>query len=93
MAANPSLDLEVLLKPMPGENPAGEEVRYTRYDEIKEARREDDNLPKGDWEEKGPVKTADWKKVMTIAIKALSTETKDLQIHLEIIFHHCLWPL
>ncbi len=80
MAANLILDLAVLLKPIPGENPAGEDVRYTRYDEIKEARREDDNLPKGDWEEKGPVKAADWNKVKTIAIKALSTETKDLQV-------------
>ncbi len=80
MAANPTLDLEALLTPIPGENPAGEDVRYTRYDAIKEARREDDNLPKGDWEEKGTVKNADWKKVMTIGIKSLSTETKDLQV-------------
>ncbi len=80
MAVNSVLALETLLTPIPGENPSGIEVRYTRYDEIKEARREDDNLPKGDWEEKGPAKVADWKKVMAIAIKALSTETKDLQI-------------
>ena len=80
MAANSVLDFDALLTPIPGENPSGVEVRYTRYDEIKEARRQDDNLPKGDWEEKGPVKTADWKKVMTIASKALSTETKDLQV-------------
>ena len=80
MAANSVLDFDTLLTPISGENPSGVEVRYTRYDEIKEARRQDDNLPKGDWEEKGPVKTADWKKVMTIATKALSTETKDLQV-------------
>jgi type VI secretion system protein ImpA len=80
MAANSVLDFDTLLTPIPGENPSGVEVRYTRYDEIKEARRQDDNLPKGDWEEKGPAKTADWKKVMTIASKALSTETKDLQL-------------
>ena len=80
MAANSVLDLDALLVPIPGENPSGEDVRYTRYDEIKEARRQDDNLPKGDWEEKGPVKTADWKKVVTIASTALSTETKDLQV-------------
>lgn len=80
MAANSVLDFDALLTPIPGDNPSGVEVRYTRYDEIKEARRQDDNLPKGDWEEKGPVKTADWKKVMTIATNALSTETKDLQV-------------
>lgn len=80
MAANSVLDLEALLIPIPGENPSGEDVRYTRYDEIKDARRQDDNLPKGDWEEKGPVKTADWKKVMAIATKALSIEAKDLQV-------------
>lgn len=80
MAANSVLDLEALLTPIPGENPSGEDVRYTCYDEIKEARRQDDDLPKGDWEEKGPAKTADWKKVMTIASNALSTKTKDLQV-------------
>jgi len=80
MSAKPVLDLDTLLAPIPGENPSGEDVRYTRYDEIKEARRQDDNLPKGAWEEKGPVKTADWKKVVTIASQALSTETKDLQV-------------
>ncbi len=80
MAANSVLDLDALLMPIPGDNPAGVEVRYTRYDEIKEARRQDDNLPKGDWEEKGPIKVADWKKVTTVTTKALATETKDLQV-------------
>ncbi len=74
------IDLEALLAPIPGENPSGVEVRYTRYDEIKKAREEDDNLSKGDWEQKGPKKVADWKKVISIATKALTSETKDLQV-------------
>jgi type VI secretion system protein ImpA len=80
MSVKPVLDLEVLLVPIPGDNPSGSDVHYTRYDAIREARREDDGLPKGDWEEKGPVKVAEWKKVVELTTKILATESKDLQI-------------
>lgn len=80
MSAQSVLDLDTLLAPIAGENPSGIDVRYTRYDVIKEARREDDGLPKGDWEEKGTVKVADWKKVVDISSETLATESKDLQI-------------
>ncbi len=48
-----------LLNPIPGANPAGENLRYApTYDKIKEARREEDEGPQGDW--KRERKVADW---------------------------------
>lgn len=68
-----------LLAPIPGDNPAGLHLRYDPlYDEIKEARREDDGLPQGDWETAR--KTADWPLVIRLTTGALSKTTKDLQI-------------
>lgn len=74
------VDLDVLLEPLAGENPSGENLRYSGlYDEITEARRADDTLSRGDWVT-ADVKTADFSKVLDLAIPALSTRTKDLQI-------------
>src|ERR671929_14367 len=40
-----------LLTPIPGANPAGIDLRYDAvYDRIREARREDDDAPQGDWQ-------------------------------------------
>jgi type VI secretion system protein ImpA len=73
------IDLESLLNPVSDDNPAGDDLRYTDvYEQIKEARRFDDPLEQGDW--KIDRKTADWDKVITVAIDALSSKTKDLQI-------------
>jgi type VI secretion system protein ImpA len=73
-------DIDTILAPIPGDNPAGEDLRYTPvYDEIKEARRADDeNLPVGDWQREP--KKAEWGKVISVALSALSEKTKDLQI-------------
>jgi len=73
------LDLEVILSPLQGENPAGESLRYEPvYDEIQEARRADDLLDKGDWQHE--IKTSDWDKVYDLSVTALTHKTKDLQI-------------
>jgi len=40
---------EDLLTPIPGPNPSGQNLRYVLYGPIKEARREDDEVPQGDW--------------------------------------------
>jgi type VI secretion system protein ImpA len=73
------IDIETLLAPIPGDNPAGEDLRYTPiYDEIKEARRADDPLDRGEWEHE--IKTADWEKVVALCVEALTEKTKDLQI-------------
>src|SRR5437660_12871061 len=73
------IDLSGLLAPIPGENPAGENLQYSGvYDEIREARRADDNLTKGDWEHEP--KVSEWPKVVELSTSALASQTKDLQI-------------
>ncbi len=78
-AAPAVVDVEALLAPIPGDNPVGENLQYSGlYDEIREARRSDDNLEKGDWEHE--IKTAEWPKVVELTTGALATRTKDLQV-------------
>lgn len=73
------IDLDTILTPIEGENPAGENLRYTPiYDAIQEARREDDDLDRGEWDR--DVKTADWEAVKHLCIESLSEKTKDIQI-------------
>ena len=68
-----------LLNPIAGDNPAGVDLRYDPiYDKIKEARREDDDAPQGEWQH--PRKLADWPLVIKLAGEALATRTKDLQL-------------
>lgn len=73
------IDLDALLQPIPGDNPSGESLRYSGlYDEISEARRADDNLDQGAWQTE--LKVANYRRVIELAIPALSTQSKDLQI-------------
>lgn len=75
----PTIDIAPLLSPIPGDNPAGSDLRYAPiYDEIKEARRADDLLDRGDWSRE--LKTADWDKVQSLTLEALTSSSKDLQI-------------
>ena len=68
-----------LLKPIPGDAPAGADLRYDPlYDRIKEARREDDDAPQGDWQIAR--KTADWAQVLKLASEAIASRSKDLQL-------------
>ncbi|HTZ90238.1 MAG TPA: type VI secretion system protein TssA [Alloacidobacterium sp.] len=69
-----------LLNPIPGDNPSGASLRYEKvYDQIKEARTEDDDtLPSGAWERQ--VKKADFALVIKLAGEALATKSKDLQL-------------
>lgn len=69
-----------LLNPIPGENPSGVSLRYERiYDQIKEARTEDDeSIPTGAWERQA--KKADFALVVKLAGEALATKSKDLQL-------------
>jgi type VI secretion system protein ImpA len=72
-----------LLNPIPGDNPAGANLRYSRvYDEIRDARRQDDpgiaeklSAGKG-----GEAKRADYKRVIQLAQTAVATQSKDLQL-------------
>jgi type VI secretion system protein ImpA len=68
-----------LLRPISEENPSGEYLRYSGiYDQIAEARRADEALNQGDW--KTELKVADYRQVINLAVPALSSQTKDLQI-------------
>jgi type VI secretion system protein ImpA len=68
-----------LLIPIPGPNPAGENLRYAPvYDKIKEARREEDDAPQGEWRRER--KLADWPLTIKLITEALSKKTKDLQL-------------
>lgn len=80
MSASPDvIDIEGLLSPIAGDNPAGESVQYTPvYDHIKEARRAEDSLSQGDWQRE--VKVSDWDEVIRLSTDALTNQTKDLQI-------------
>jgi hypothetical protein len=72
------LSLSDLLRPIPGPNPSGKDTRYTVYDRIKEARREEPDLPLGVWQHER--KTANWQTVANLCTDALINKTKDLQV-------------
>ncbi len=75
----PVIDLEAMLQPIPGDNPSGEYLRYSSlYDQISEARRADMDVNQGEW--KTELKVADFPQVIQLAVPALITQTKDLQI-------------
>jgi type VI secretion system protein ImpA len=72
---------EDLLTPIAGENPAGGNLYYdTVFDQIKEARREDeDDLPEGDMVV-AQKKKADHRAVIKLAGEALAKRSKDLRL-------------
>ena len=73
------MDIDAILRPIEGENPSGENLRYTAvYDEIQEARRADEVLDQGEWQHE--LKTSDWAAVYNMAENALTSRTKDIQI-------------
>jgi type VI secretion system protein ImpA len=74
-----TIDLDNLLAPIAVDSPSGEFVRFTGpYDAIAEARRADDGLSQGEWQR--DAKVADWAAVKKLAVEALATRSKDLQI-------------
>jgi len=75
----PVVDLDLVFQAIPGENPAGESLRYSGiYDEMREARRADENLAQGAWQTE--LKVADFHKVLNLGVEALTIKSKDLQI-------------
>lgn len=79
MPSAPVFNLDALLAPIAGEKPSGENLQYSGlHDEIREARRADDDVPQGDWVHE--LKVADWEKVAELAGESLAGKTKDLQI-------------
>src|ERR1700735_4347483 len=79
-AAPAGIDLQALLAPIAGPDPAGIDLRYLgEYDRIQEARQEDDpSLPQGIWQRQ--LKRADWDEVAGLCVDALCRRSKDLQI-------------
>jgi len=70
---------EDILTPIPGDNPSGANLRHVPiYDQIKEARRQEDDSPQGDWEHE--IKTANYKAVVQLTQDAIATQSKDLQL-------------
>jgi type VI secretion system protein ImpA len=68
-----------ILNPISGANPGGENLRYAPvYDKIKEARRQDDDGPMGEWQRER--KVADWAQVIKLAGESLATKSKDFQL-------------
>src|SRR5512143_1567723 len=68
-----------LLEPIGGASPGGASLRYEPlYEQIKQARVEEDELPGGDLG--GERRTADYALVVRLATEALSRRSKDLQI-------------
>ena len=76
-----------LLKPIPGSNPSGANLRYDPItDKIKEARREDVEMPQGAW--KIALKAADYAQVIKLAGEAIATKGKDLQLAVWLVDAH-----
>jgi type VI secretion system protein ImpA len=70
---------ENILSRIPGENPSGQNLRWESvYESVKEARREEEDLPQGEWAYK--VKAADPTQVIRLTSEALCGKTKDLQL-------------
>jgi len=79
MPSPQTIDFDVLLAPIAGENPAGESLRYEgTYDTIQAQIYEEEALDQGDWQRE--TKTADWRAAVTTASEALATKSKDLQL-------------
>ena len=74
-----TIDFAALLTEIPGNNPAGEDLRYEgTYDTLQAHMREDDDLEQGDWQRE--TKAANWGAVIETATAALTVKSKDLQI-------------
>ena len=69
-----------LVAPIPGAHPCGEDISYLPvFDEIREARRQDDpSLMQGEWETE--LKSAQWPKARTLCEDILQARSKDLQV-------------
>ena len=72
--------VDVLLKPLPGDDPTGISARYDPViAQVRIAREADDpSLPQGEWER--PLKKADWSQVAALCRQTLGERSKDLQI-------------
>lgn len=82
MASSPILDIDTLLEPLPGDNPAGDPHAYVHSlrAELQELRREERPEDYDDATRPSQLKKADWPGVVRLAQEALKTKSKDLRI-------------
>ncbi|WP_406695976.1 type VI secretion system protein TssA [Singulisphaera sp. Ch08] len=79
MATTSVFNVDECLAPISGENPSGRNLAYEAvYDELREARRSEDDTLQGDWQRKA--KTADWERVIELGTEILQGQSKDLQV-------------
>ena len=81
-AIRDTMDTDLLLAPLPGGQPGGEDLSFSAaFDDIAEMRRADDpTLKQGEWVT--PIKQADWSGVAKSCASLLATRTKDLRLAL-----------
>lgn len=74
-----AIDVNELLAPIPGSDPAGSDASFSdQFDRIREARRADDPLlAQGEW--KTELKVADWREAQSLSEDILLRTSKDLQ--------------
>lgn len=74
-----AIDVNELLAPIPGSDPAGSDASFSdQFDRIREARRADDpTLAQGEWQTE--LKVADWREAQSLAEDVLLRSSKDLQ--------------
>ncbi len=74
-----AIDVNELLAPIPGSDPAGSDESFSdQFDRIREARRADDpNLAQGEWQTE--LKVADWREAQSLSEDILRRSSKDLQ--------------
>jgi len=73
------IDVDAILSEIPGENSAGEDLRYVEYDNIQRARTEEYTYNAETMKDE-VTKRAEWGEVVDASVKALLTKSKDLQI-------------
>ncbi|MFQ5650922.1 MAG: type VI secretion system protein TssA [bacterium] len=73
-------NLEMLLEPIGGTNPSGEDLRDgLTYHEVEQARHADDIFERGDvWQRE--IKVAEWARVKKLTTETLANRSKDLKI-------------
>jgi type VI secretion system protein ImpA len=79
MSTAATIDIDALLQPISDEKPGGRSLAYEPdYDQMREARRSEDDAPQGDWQR--ATKLAEWDRVIQIGTECLRKKSKDLQV-------------
>jgi type VI secretion system protein ImpA len=82
MAAQTFLDIDALLAPIPGENPAGVPLPFTARERLEEARKEDNPEDYAEDDPRRPKmpKNADWRGIVKVGSDVLRNTSKDLLV-------------